>query len=322
MKILILRFSSIGDIILTTPVVRALAQQCPGAEIHYATKASFAPLLKANPCISKVHSLNGDMPELLKMLRKERFDVVVDLHRNLRTLRIRMAMPGVKWLSFDKSNLQKWMLVRKWTKKPVTHVVHRYMATVAPLGVKYDGQGLDYFIPENTVKPELPETYTAYAIGGTWATKRLPSEKMAGLLAAGKGTWVLLGDKHDAKVAAELEQQFPGKIVNLCGRLSLDQSALVLQHAGAVVSHDSGLMHIATALGKPVWSIWGNTVPAFGMYPFYADSQRDAGGPMFEVSGLSCRPCSKIGYAGCPKGHFRCMMEQDVAAIAASLPEM
>ena len=95
-------------------------------------------------------------------------------------------------------------------------------------------------------------------------------------------------------------------IHNGCGRYSLHQSASLLRQAAFVVSHDTGLMHIAAAFGQRIYSIWGNTVPEFGMYPFRTEYEA------LEVPGLPCRPCSKIGFAQCPQGHFRCMRAQNL----------
>ncbi|GAB3584767.1 glycosyltransferase family 9 protein [Hymenobacter daeguensis] len=322
MKILVLRFSSIGDIVLTTPVLRALAQQVPGAEVHMATKPAYRSLLEPNPYIAKVHCLTGSLGELVAQLKAERFDYVVDLHHNLRTRLIKLRL-GVKSSSFDKLNWQKWLLVNfKINRLPDVHIVQRYLAAAAPLGVKDDGRGLDYFIPENqeiapdTLPAPFRQGYVAVAIGAQHATKRLPPEKLVELCRRlAPRPIMLLGGPEDAPAAeaiikAMAENNSPihpsthSPIENGCGRYSLHQSASLVRQAQFVVSHDTGLMHIAAAFGKPVFSVWGNTVPEFGMYPFRTEHQN------LEVQGLSCRPCSKIGFAKCPQGHFRCMREQ------------
>jgi ADP-heptose:LPS heptosyltransferase len=327
MKILVLRFSSIGDIVLTTPVVRALAQQVPGAEVHFATKPGYRSLLDTNPYVAKVHCLTGSLGELVQQLKAEQFDYIVDLHNNLRTRLIKLRL-GVKSSSFDKLNWQKWLLVNfKINKLPDVHIVQRYLAAAAPLGVRDDGRGLDYFIPEsqevalNTLPAPVQRGYVAVAIGAQHATKRLPLEKLVELCQRlAPRPIVLLGGPEDAPAAeaiiaalskANLDEstspspQAPKSLIeNGCGRYSLHQSASLLRQARFVVSHDTGLMHIAAALGKPIFSVWGNTVPEFGMYPFRTEFQS------LEVKGLSCRPCSKIGFAKCPQSHFKCMREQ------------
>jgi len=183
-KILIIRFSSIGDIVLTTPVIRNLKTQLPDTEIHYCTKKAFQSILKANPYIDKIHVLDDELPSLIKQLQKEGFDFVVDLHNNLRTKIIKTRLQ-VNSRSFEKINLQKWLMVNlKINKLPNIHIVDRYMDTVKPLGIKMDSLGLDYFIPEdemvdlNQLPPAFRKEYVAFAIGAQHATKRLPLNKM------------------------------------------------------------------------------------------------------------------------------------------------
>lgn len=321
MKILVLRFSSIGDIVLTTPVVRALAQQVPGAAVHFATKPGYRGLLVANPYVAKVHVLSGSLRDLVQELKAEKFDYIVDLHNNLRTRLIKLQL-GVKSSSFDKLNWQKWLLVNfKVNRLPDVHIVQRYLAAATPLGVHDDGRGLDYFIPAGqevdltTLPADFQRGYVAVAIGAQHATKRLPLEKLVELCQQlAPRPVILLGGPEDAPVAeaimAAVETKPPSPQVpkspihNGCGRYSLHQSASLLRQASFVVSHDTGLMHIAAAFGKRIYSVWGNTVPEFGMYPFRTEFEN------LEVKGLSCRPCSKIGFAKCPQGHFRCMREQ------------
>ena len=325
LKILVIRFSSIGDIVLTTPVIRVLSQQLQ-AEVHYCTKEEYALLLENNPYLTKIHTLTQKRAPLIRQLRKENFDYLIDLHNNLRTFFIKSAL-GVKSYHFSKLNIEKFLYVHlKWNLLPRTHIVDRYMATVAPLGVKDDSKGLDYFIPEKVLFKDLalPETfkkgYVAYVIGGTWATKQLPFEQMIALCDKIARPIILLGGEEEKrigdKVAAFFEKshisqiedtlQAMGKhtkIFNGCGRFHLHEAALILREAICVFTHDTGLMHIAAAFKKQIFSIWGNTVPEFGMYPYRTNFS------IYERKGLSCRPCSKIGYKQCPKKHFRCMRD-------------
>ena len=159
-KILILRFSSIGDIVLTTPVPRTLKVQLE-AEVHYCTKAQYAGLLTNNPYVDRVHVLNDSLSELVQCLKAEQYHYVIDLHHNLRTFRIKRAL-RVKSFSFNKLNIEKWLMVNlKIDRLPNVHIVDRYMETVAPLGVKMDTLGLDYFIPERdeVERSWLPDTH-------------------------------------------------------------------------------------------------------------------------------------------------------------------
>ncbi len=317
-KILVLRFSSIGDIVLTTPVVRALKQQLPGAQIHYATKYNFRSLVESNPHIDRVHYLRENLGELIKELQAEKFDYIVDLHRSLRTNYIKLKL-GVPGKSFNKLNFRKWLLVRfKVNKLPAVHIVDRYLAAAADLGIRNDEQGLDYFIPttDEVALTSLPLThqhgYYAFAIGAQHYTKRLPTERIIELCVKINAPIILLGGKEDQAVAAEITNFFQNRaitneqrttIYNACGQYNLNQSASLVKQARAVFSHDTGLMHIAAAFKKKIYSIWGNTVPEFGMYPYKTEFE------VWERPHLYCRPCSKIGYRQCPQGHFKCMRE-------------
>lgn len=315
LKILVIRFSSIGDIVLTSPVVRCLKQQ-RGADIHYLTKRPYLPLLEANPFIDQIFLIDQKVSEVLPALKAERYDLIVDLHKNLRSWQVRLAL-GAKAFAFDKLNLEKWIFTRwKLNQLPALHIVDRYLAAVAPLGVKNDGLGLDYFFPSGQPPYTVGQPgYLAFAIGAAHATKRLPEHKILEICRAANGPVVLLGGKAESAIGEAVAQQVGGRVRNLCGRLSLHESASVLQQAARVITHDTGMMHIAAAFQKEILSVWGNTVPAFGMAPYFGNG----GGKdtRSEVQGLGCRPCSKIGFGQCPKGHFRCMEDQDTAAISA-----
>ena len=326
-KILVLRFSSIGDIVLTTPVVRTLKTQLDNAEIHYCTKPQFKEIVEHNPYIDKVHSLNKVLNHTIRDLKAEKFDYVIDLHKNLRTWMIKTRL-GVKSYAFHKLNREKWLIVNmKINKLPNRHIVDRYMDTVAPLGVKMDTLGLDYFIPEKDEIPTswLPEThqdgFVAYAIGAQHNTKKLPVKRMIELCDRINKPVVLLGGPEDKATGDEIERFFTKSeksapfeeglvklnkktlIHNTCGKYNLNQSASLIKKASHLFTHDTGLMHIGAAFKKQIFSIWGNTIPAFGMYPYRTKFS------IFENNNLDCRPCSKLGHQKCPKGHFKCMNE-------------
>ncbi len=325
MKVLLLRFSSIGDIVLTTPVIRTVKTQVDNAEVHFATKASYRGILESNPYVDKVHCLTGSLGEFIQGLRAEKFDFVIVLHNNLRTRIIKLRL-GVKSASFQKLNLEKWLMVNlKINQLPHTHIVDRYLAAAEPLGVKNDSLGLDYFIPEKDEVPldwlpaDMQRGFVVYAIGAQHATKRLPLPRMIELCDKINRPIVLLGGKEDfdngEKIRAFFERTAVSKdfeeglrelnkktlIYNGCGKFNLNQSASLVRQANYVFSHDTGLMHIAAAFKKEIISIWGNTIPLFGMYPYRTRFT------VLENTKVSCRPCSKIGHAKCPKGHFKCM---------------
>ena len=324
MKILILRFSSIGDIVLTTPVIRNLKIQLDDTSIHYCTKESYRSILEANPYLDKIITLKGTLDELVNEIKAENYDYIIDLHNNLRT-RIIKSKTGIKTYTFDKINWQKWLIVNlKIDKLPNVHIVDRYMDTVAPLNVKGDQLGLDYFIPEKDKVPLdwLPSShrseYVIFAIGGQHTTKKLPLKRMIELCDRINKPIVMIGGPEDSDTAEEIANFFDSKhdshseedmkkinknavIFNACGKFSINQSASLIKHSKYVFTHDTGMMHIAAAFKKQIFSIWGNTIPEFGMYPYKTKFT------IFEKKNLPCRPCSKIGYDKCPKGHFKCM---------------
>ncbi len=319
-KFLIVRFSSIGDIVLTTPVVRCLRQEFPDAEIHYITKSTFKILLNNNPYIDKIYTIDREITEVLPELKQENYDLIIDLHRNLRTLRLKLALHK-KSYQFPKVNLKKWLLTTfKINKMPTEHIVDRYFKCVNELGVINDQKGLDYFIPKqdeiNLKQYHIPENYVVFAIGAKFATKRLPTLKIIEIINRIPLTVVLLGGKDDRERAREISNACSNTI-KLCGDLNLNQSASVVKQSQKVITHDTGLMHIASAFNKSIISVWGNTVPEFGMYPYMP--QNPSNYSIHEVKELSCRPCSKIGYQFCPKKHFNCMQQQNIDEIVKSV---
>ncbi len=327
MKVLVIRFSSIGDIVLTTPVIRTLKTQLD-AEVHFGTKLEYLPMLQENPYLHQIHLLDGSLKTFIQTLKAEKFDQIIDLHNNLRTRIVKQAL-GKPAKSFNKLNWQKWLMVNfKINRLPNRHIVDRYMDTVAHLGIKTDELGLEYFLPDKDVIEWdwLPAShrkeFVAVAIGAKFATKRLPEQRLIELCDRINKPIVLLGGKEDEMLAEAVEQFFLRRqsgegyedaltvslnkktvIFNAVGKCNFNQSASLIRMARWVFTHDTGLMHVAAAFNKPIYSIWGNTIPGFGMYPYRTKFT------VFENNKLGCRPCSKIGFAKCPKGHFKCMKE-------------
>lgn len=313
-KFLVIRLSSIGDIVLTSPLLRCLGEQVENAEIHFVAKQKYAELLQANPNIARIHFLNRSMIPLLKELSQEKFDYVIDLHQNFRSLRIKLAL-GIPSFSFRKLNLKKWLRVQFGIDLlPDLHVVDRYFRTVTSFHVIPDGKGLEYYIPEGPASVPLPlpemfrQGYVAFIIGGTYFTKRLPVSRVIEICNSINYPVVLIGGKQEIPEGLEIGGNTGTHVLNLSGKTTISQSAALIRNARLVLSNDTGMMHIAAAFGKKILSFWGNTIPEFGMTPY----KPDPASRMLEVKDLSCRPCSKLGYRKCPKGHFRCMNDIDV----------
>jgi len=320
-KFLVVRFSSIGDIVLTTPVLRHLKQQVEDAEIHYLTKSAYASLLEANPYVDRIHAFDGDIKACIARLREEGIDYVIDLHHNVRSARIKYGLKRVAF-SLNKLNRHKWLYVSfKIDRMPNRHIVDRNLDTIRSFIIKQDDDGLDYFIPEKSeidiqsLPVAFRKGYVGLSIGAQHETKKLNVESLTKLGRKLDYPIVILGGPEDRERGEGLVSSLPGKdILNGCGAYSIHQSASLVRQAKVLITHDTGLLHIGAAFQKKIISVWGNTVPRFGMFPFRADPSS----LQFEVAGLSCRPCSKIGYQKCPKGHFKCMQEQDLDGIVSA----
>ena len=315
-KFLIIRFSSIGDIVLTSPVARCLKIQFPEAEIHYLTKKRNADLLLANPYIDKIQILDNSLTETIEELKKEKYDYIIDLHHNLRSLRVKVGL-GIKSFSFNKLNINKFLLTSfKIHTMPDGHIVDRNLATLHHFKVTNDGKGLDHFIlPEDEIEmAQLPDPfrngYVALVLAGTYKTKKVPAEKYRQLI-TGNYPCILLGGKSEHALASAIMDWKIGNVLDFTGKLRINQSASLVKNARLVISNDTGLMHIAAAYHKKILSIWGNTVPELGMSPYMPGE----GSQIMEINGLPCRPCSKLGYRECPKKHFRCMNDLSELSI-------
>lgn len=319
-KILIIRFSSIGDIVLTSPIIRALKKQIPGVSIHFLTKKGYEMISNYNPFIDKVHVFSGKLRETIAQLKMEDFDFIIDLQHNSRSKRVTMAL-SAPHKSFPKLNLKKWITVNlKLNLLPDIHIVDRYFETVKSLRVTNDNEGLDFFIPEDEEFDimDLPavfeDGFVAVSMGANHNTKRIPQEKIMEIGRLLYKPMLLLGGQDVANLGEEVAQELGERVYNGCGKFTLFGSASIIKQSDCVLTGDTGLMHIAAALHKPIASVWGNTIPEFGMYP-YMPGQREMF-RIFEVNALSCRPCSKLGHKKCPLKHFHCMNNIPVVDIA------
>lgn len=315
LKILVIRFSAMGDIIYTTPIIRCLKQQLPNAEIHYFTKASFKYLLENNPYIDHLHLLEPKLSDNLKVLKNYQFDYLIDLHSSLRSHIIKLRL-GITSSTYKKERFKKWLAIKfKLNFVEPTHLVDRYFKTVDFLGVKSDHQPIDYFMPKNDYKLDdlLPLSYTskyiAFVIGATHFTKRMPNYKVIEIIQKLNLPVVLLGG-NDVKSNGEQISAACENALNLCGETNLNQSVFLIKNAHKVIGFDTGLTHIAEAFDKELLSIWGSTIPELlGVQPYLVQKHYEAG------VDLSCRPCSKFGLEKCPLGHFNCMNKIDIQRI-------
>lgn len=316
-RILVIRFSSLGDIILTTPVLRALRKQYPRAEIHFLTKAKFKEAIEHHPVPDKIIFLKESLAETVQWLQEQRYDMVIDLHDSLRSLFIRFQLNAKKYV-YPKGRWKRWLYLKTGIGKPdQRHIVQKYMAALKPLGMYEDEQGLDFRI-DARIQADVQQLCTrefpgrapvAIVLSATWYTKKMPAEKYIRFLQSLNAPFVLLGGTTEQAEAEQIMSKVQGGI-NLCGKTSLQESAAWLKLSSLVVTHDTGLMHIAAALQKITFVIWGNTVPELGMYPWKTEFYN------FEIRNLDCRPCTHLGYPKCPKAHFACMNSHDPDKMA------
>lgn len=303
-KILVIRLSSIGDILLTTPILEKLREIDPTAQLHYLTKPAYKELLAYHPGLTALHLWPPSNP-----LLTTRWDVVLDLQKNLRTAWLRQRLRYATWQTFPKENWRKWLYVRLKRVQPIAHVVKRYGEVLRLWGAQSAELGpLRFYIPptiQEAIQGELlakhPGPWVAVGLGGTYETKKWPPLYHAYLLEKLGWPAILLGGVLERSAAETIAQRLSVPVVIGAGRYSLLESGAAIAAAQLVISHDTGTAHMAAAFRKPIALLWGNTTPAFGMGPWQTPTLH------LEVPGLPCRPCSKLGYRKCPKGHHNCM---------------
>jgi ADP-heptose:LPS heptosyltransferase len=325
-RILIIRFSSIGDIVLTFTVASTIKSLYPHCIIDFVTKPQFKELLNACPDLDTIYTLTGTVAQLRKEIDFNQYDAILDLHHNLRS-RILLGFQFGKVYRFPKNNIEKWLLTTFKTRpKIIRHVTERYLETLsAYTKAPIVGIAPAYRVPDAS-KIDIKETfqvepskYVAVAIGAQFATKRMPTDLLVELIQKINLPVLLLGAKEDQLTANEILEQCTSNIIfSAVGTATIHESAWLVKNAKALLTHDTGLMHIGASFEVPLHVIWGNTTRDFGMYPYRVEQEQVFN---YEVSGLSCRPCSKIGHQSCPKGHFSCMRQQDLVAIAHAINE-
>lgn len=311
-EILVIRFSSIGDIVLCTPVFRLLKKKFPDAKITFVTKDKFRGILEGNKHIDRI--LAWDNIQDRRELLESSFDAIVDLHSNLRSYMVKLRFWNVPRTSLKKENFSKLLFtLTKWKQFEVSSIVDRYVETLRVWDIENDAEGLDFDGHSNVVGLSDLGKFVTVVLGGTYATKRIPQNKLEELFAEMRNNQVvLIGGKEEQELGALLEAKFGNKVKTFCGQLSINESAEVMRHSELVVAGDTGMAHIAAALGKPLAVIWGNTDKGYGMSPV---SKQGVELKHFEVEGLGCRPCSKLGFDACPKAHFKCMEGQNMESV-------
>lgn len=318
-KLLVIRLSAMGDIVFTTALLRALKQQA-GCQITYLLKKQYAQLLENNPYVDHLELFDGDLDDTIDRLRSMGFDGVIDLHNNIRSRKICSKL-GKKVYRINKHSFDKYLKIYlNIDRLPKTHVAERCFETVKELNIKNDGQGMDFFFPsdfEFKIPPQISSKYITLVLGATHKTKRIPFSTLDALLNQVDCPVVLIGGKDVVETAEKLAKaKRQITVINQVGKLDLIESAAVIKQSAVVLAGDTGMMHIAAALKKPIVSVWGSTIPEFGVFPYYGE--QDINHQIIEKK-MSCRPCSKHGKSECPKGHFKCMNDIEVKEISTPL---
>lgn len=289
-KILIIRFSSIGDIVLTSPIMRCIKMQ-KNLEIHYLTKAEYSILLSTNPYVDKVFVVKNNLNYVISDLKLENYDFIIDLHNNLRSWWVKFNL-RVSSRNLQKHNWKKYLLIYFNCNYNIDHVVDRYFEVVKKLNVVNDNNGLDYFFNENTsIDFNINQTFIAWSIGGSSIYKKLSKKQILEVVNQVSYPIVLLGGVDEISIGDTLVQECSHKkIYNFCGKISLDQSAYLIKNSALVLTNDTGLMHIAASFQKPIISFWGCTKPSLGFSPYMTSDKS-----IQIIARSSSRPCSKHG---------------------------
>ena len=338
-KTLVIRLSSIGDVVLASPLIRVFRKQFPSAQIDFVVRKEYAELVRFNPNISTTIEFDADggfkeLQLLKENIRQERYDLILDIHNSLRSRYLRFFSGAKKVVVIDKRIIARTMLVRfkKNFYRNIVSIADRYIETVKDYGVENDNRGLEIFITDkirSNVSEKLAsfnlhrfEKVIGFCPSAKHETKRWPAERFidTGVQIAKKlnAKILLFGGIADGSLCQTIVHsinQVTGmeRASDLSGQFSLLETASAMEYCDIVLTNDSGLMHIAAAMKKKVIAIFGSTVREFGFFPVGTESV------IVERNGLYCRPCSHIGRDSCPEKHFRCMKEIQVEEVIKSI---
>ena len=318
--------SSIGDIILTTALIRCVRSKFPEAQIDFLVKKQFYEVVQYNPCLSNIliFEKGKKLKELRQQIKQEKYDWIIDIHQNIRSLYLKTGLNIPLKTGFSKKLFQRSLLVNLGINlyREAKPVVLRYFESVEKQGVTYDNAGTEVFVPTEMVEAMkqklLQSGYTSdknlfvISPGASFTNKRwLPEgfSNVAGNLIAEKNGWIaFIGGKNDVMLCSEIQKMIDAETANFAGEFSLLDSAALLSLCTAFIGNDSGMLHLAQAFKKPVVGIYGPTVKELGYFPMEVNS-------VVVEKPVSCRPCTHMGLDHCPKKHFHCMNTIDSADV-------
>jgi lipopolysaccharide heptosyltransferase II len=339
-KTLIIRFSSVGDIILSSLLIRTFRKQFPECQLDFLVKKEFAELVDQNPHITNVLTFPGQgsfdaLRQLRSTIRQAHYGLIIDIHDSLRSRYICAGAQRV--VRINKRKLARYLLVKCGIDRYAAlggapSVALRYLEPVSDIGVNDDGKGLEFFFSE-----EIGRKVRSMVQGSGFGAREefigiCPSAKhntkmwlkegfaeAASALSTQQNLPIVLFGSGNDEVTRCQEIEFlihhlnpEIKTLNLAGKISLPETAAMMDYCSRVITNDTGLMHIAAARKRNIVAIFGPTVKQFGFFPFGTQSA------VVENAGLDCRPCTHIGGASCPEGHFKCMNDITVDQVIAS----
>lgn len=328
MNIAVIRFSALGDVVLSTAILEKLVEVYPGCRIDLVTAHEFNDLFSSDPRIRTVipydtsRETAGYMLNFLRLLRREQYDLVIDAHLNPRSVIVSTLARTRRRRRVQKYRRQRRSMVRHHRVWDIPHVVERYLAAV-------DGSVGGRHAPSLYVDDEHSErirreiksgsgrrAVVGIAPGAARRTKMWDTEKLRQLvlsLSGQRGLFPLfLGDGKEKGCIDAICGSLKEGYLNLAGKTNFRELAQYLSACSVVLSADSAAMHVANAVGTPAVALFGPTVPEFGFRPF------DERSVTISVD-LPCRPCSLHGTVTCPLGHHRCMKEIEVSRVEEAI---
>ncbi len=326
--VLVVRFSAIGDILLTTPLLRAIRTRYPGSRIAVLTKEEFVPLLSHNPNVSEVLGVGPDesVVSIARRIRGVHYSHLLDLHGSLRSHALRRLAPG-PWRSYPKHRIERTALITIKRDIYADHrpVAERYFQAARGLAVDPDGGPPDFYLAEEADEKAADvlaamsigrdRPIVAIAPGAAHATKRWPAEywvDLARRITSTGADVAVLGGTDDTELGRRIAEAAGANVASIAGTLGLQETGAVIRRAEALISGDTGVMHMATGVGTPVVALFGPTTRPFGFFPYRSNAS------VVELD-LPCRPCSAHGSARCPLGHHRCMTQMVPDLVYAAL---
>ncbi len=304
-KILIIRLSSFGDIVLSFLLIKKLREKFPESVIHYLTKKNYNNVVELNPFVDKIINTDKSLKETRKRIKNEKYDLIIDLHMNFRSVYISLLNSRLIRRYF-KENFKKFLLVQFKVNmfKEIIPVYRKYLLTIKDLlsDADYEFTASELLFTKGRI---IDENYMVVSPASRHFTKTYPAEKFIEFINNLNGKRVILvGDNtaNDKIICGYIESKCRN-VLNLCGKLDIKDLANVLFNSEYVISNDSAVLHLSEALGKRVIAVFGSTVKEFGFFPQLKESR------VLEINNLSCRPCTHIGRDTCPEGHFKCMEE-------------